>query len=1754
MDDLVGILKRELDEFMATHASTVLSNMGEERKDDVCLSEVERIGTMWAVMASRNFAVAIDTLLEWQSGRLDGSLFGHVGLWLTGHVLRTVLRNSLNASSDSPVWDTLIAAAFNVLSEWNRLESCVGANRSFFGFNTTPSKPTNDFLLQEAVHNLWKENFGLMGTSAIRSIKQHFLNDLEHLAATGVTKESYINNFSTLRLCLIRPHATFDAAAQASTSFLRILTSCTHKVHKPTVRLVALQVLAAILTRELTGLSTAGLRAYHDVNGCDAATTADWTSLLGDLHAIGVKQSMKKRFSVVAWHLRLAVLMLSNADMFCKWWKVDAQALLQAYGQHNASIPFLHLVELLLRHLIKRHVAASTAPRSAIAPADADVMEIVNAIQAWCFTNSKHKTKKMRVIFSVLSRLSLCIAAYNMPYALDNHIHHLIVDANSIYEVRRLVGLQSLWHVLQHTGHVHSPTMAAHFSLVLDSAALAQALPALGDVVNHVLMACRSHLDAPIRSGKANEFKHWIATQTLEAAIYCTQVLYSHMTFDAETKLHLLIRSAIHDEECLRIAGAGTLSCLARTLGDSSIFRALVACTLQSTKAGTTSTLVGVLHSIIQDPAVPTWSTLDSDLEPVEALGLILLCHAHTEVRRGALKVLDAVRALRQGRLQSTKINAMDIVTGIDGDLQKTLGLQAADKHLALEAGGVIQWLARTQGAEAQPSSQDIEWLWSLSLTTLFPRLCEICPNLIDHVWTAATDRVFAIEPHLPDDDNADVCTPSQWRNLSIFVCATATATKADVVGAFLQHQSKYLSSLSLDQRISATLALSSTHSAAHVELLERLSTMESQAFPDKRPLQRGLTRKDVFAHPPSMSKQPAVLQWVLARCVRSLVQHRIQLWSNGHYRDLVLRVVDKLYAALTTQEQLLAQPNGWRWWIRLEFCAMVESIVHQNNLLAAAVEADDDGNAAAAAVVTTATREQWFVAMWQWCSDQRTHTAPSASSVAMLLPCYSMPTDETSWQLYELTKRAYRAMAMLMVGPVFNDPAPCFAWMDGSFAVGMDEDLQAIVASGLRLLVHSDPGGIIPQTIDRCFFVDAASCAVATQYLHVVASIAVDLRDEFEANRSCLCELLFVALLHLSTPDDRAAVHILVTMGQDRDVVPHAFQPHNAKATTTRQLQLVTKQIALRWASHSVDVLQVMLSYVAKCTANPTLQTHVMAHCSPWVHQLDVIDRQCMSLLFRLTHDHVGALPSLSALWLDVCRAKDYRHVPTIVAFLFGLATREKLDTAKRVLNWMSASPMDSQQLIRCILNYAQDGPATFATSCVTVLLLSALAVSQVDDATRIVVAHRVFSVLHMELHDRATCHDEMFTGVEEDGLALVQAMVHNDSSMRFLSLQNAIQEYLASVVPPLTDAARDRVEPTATPVALFESLVDSFCRHALTDSQQSDWVTMAVDAFTSERFDARFGLLLYRVLRPPFDGGVCIRVMDLLTTAIDSPDLARFLPDYLVTLTSIAAAMPDAKLVLYPQLLWITVALLHHNHYAFQLPALHLLNAFVTKATFHAPIVQDMLEARRPSALASSSKASPAVSVDILLAACRHVDSQESADVVRSIVRAVLGSTVDSKLHCVLCTAVLLPQLSLCNPPTAPSNGWSIRQELGFLWRVQHEAQVADIFLAQDGTEAAWHMSHDLGRLLMAGLSNLDEEKAFFDTLLVILNGRCDHLKRPTLELLQKMVQAAPEHFWKRNTSLLAALTRIMRTTNANDAAWPVLVSVLSTLLPCP
>ncbi|KAF0744989.1 hypothetical protein Ae201684_000572 [Aphanomyces euteiches] len=743
-----------------------------------------------------------------------------------------------------------------------------------------------------------------------------------------------------------------------------------------------------------------------------------------------------------------------------------------------------------------------------------------------------------------------------------------------------------------------------------------------------------------------------------------------------------------------------------------------------------------------------------------------------------------------------------------------------------------------------------------------------------------------------------------------------------------------------------------------------------------------------------------------------------------------------------------------------------------------------------------------------------------------MLLPC-SRVDAQAPWQQYLLTKRAYSAMAMLLIGPPFN-LSSCFSWIDACFALPNAVELQAIVASGLRLLVQSEHAAIIPQCVDRCYYHDPAASQVAKQYLDVVASVLVDLIDEFQRSSS-LCELIFAALLHLHQRDNHAAIHILTALTDDSAKAAYLVETK----TTPRHTQFLLCQIAPKWKERSLDVLQLMISFVAKCST-PHLQAHILSLSPSWAQQLSSMDRSLLTHLFRLTHDNLQ-LAALNTLWLELSRCHDYRHVRVLVEFFFSLATREKLQTATHVFKWITPSSVDVQQILGEIMRQAQ-AETTFATSCLAVTFLATLSF-HMDDHVGAVASRWAFNILFTTLRDKSTL-DEMFATIEEDCMSIIEAMIDRDA-LGYDSLLGMLRNYLASSSSGPDDDSTGR--PT---VDEYEAFLESFCL-SLTPERQDAWTRTSIASILSAAHDASFCLLSYRLLRPPFDGTFCLQLTARLTAALDDPDAAPMVHEYLLTLTEMAASMPPNKLVLFPRLLWTTVSLLNDRGGSNQVTALCLLHQLVSKPTFQEPIMQDLLAAQSPSS-------SRDVTLEILVAVCRHLNSLESEPQVVAIVRCLLGSNVETKLHCVMYTAILLPQLVAKR--MEPSKTLDARQELSYLWRLQQQHALARCFL--DEMQSPWKLAPlAVGKLIMASLASPDEEKMFFDVLLGILNGQCTNLIAPTIELLHGLLQAAaPPLFWKRNAMLLATLTRILRSTDANDTSWPVLVSLLSTLMPCP
>lgn len=80
-----------------------------------------------------------------------------------------------------------------------------------------------------------------------------------------------------------------------------------------------------------------------------------------------------------------------------------------------------------------------------------------------------------------------------------------------------------------------------------------------------------------------------------------------------------------------------------------------------------------------------------------------------------------------------------------------------------------------------------------------------------------------------------------------------------------------------------------------------------------------------------------------------------------------------------------------------------------------------------------------------------------------------------------------------------------------------------------------------------------------------------------------------------------------------------------------------------------------------------------------------------------------------------------------------------------------------------------------------------------------------------------------------------------------------------------------------------------------------------------------ARFAVIMYGLLAPEFNGDVFLAILELLHVALDEHlhDPAAYEPlicDCLALLARMVERMPDPKLALYPQVLWVCTALLNH------------------------------------------------------------------------------------------------------------------------------------------------------------------------------------------------------------------------------------------------
>ncbi|GLE07609.1 hypothetical protein PINS_up018212 [Pythium insidiosum] len=139
---------------------------------------------------------------------------------------------------------------------------------------------------------------------------------------------------------------------------------------------------------------------------------------------------------------------------------------------------------------------------------------------------------------------------------------------------------------------------------------------------------------------------------------------------------------------------------------------------------------------------------------------------------------------------------------------------------------------------------------------------------------------------------------------------------------------------------------------------------------------------------------------------------------------------------------------------------------------------------------------------------------------------------------------------------------------------------------------------------------------------------------------------------------------------------------------------------------------------------------------------------------------------------------------------------------------------------------------------------------------------------------------------------------------------------------------------------------------------------VTARSEALTQQLCSCvQFALKTYRLLAPPFHGDVLLSLMELLHVSLEDQRRSEFGALILVTLSSLqhlVAVMPVTKLVLYPQVLWVSVALLNHcRDSTLYAASLELLIAVLDKPGFATNrLLQDVLLWQAPRTMERRAK----------------------------------------------------------------------------------------------------------------------------------------------------------------------------------------------------
>lgn len=939
-------LRNALDEYVATYGNTIKVQNGNEDlfKFEIWVEKLHQLIKFWAALSRNNVQVVAAALLEWKN--TNGGLNSEVCSWVSGRIILDVLKQVETKVGNGQVEKLLDVCLEQCHSTVKKLERRNSETTGFFTFKSMNSKPVACTGFELCVQTVWRKIIGVLSEKNLSLVIHRLENEINGIPKTASTaKFNFILNFRYVRL-----HIAKSTTLHLIITFLIAFQPSISSSNKMAVRVAAVQTLADILKAEID--ESNNLNVLHQMKD------VDWMNTLQSLHKLSRKLCNKRDLAASAWELCVATLCVGTDTLFYRCWKEDAQQLLRYHSQSKDENALLTIQYLVKQLMVRYQTSGNTMP------ATKDLMEIVNTIQAWCFTIPKQKNVERFYdnIVPPLVALTLHIASFNMSYVFQSHLVGLITEAEVVYDERRFIGLKALSKICQ---RINGKVPLADSTMPsLNKESFDNELCPIGPILAQIIIECNAifGIDTILNNSRAvtrasgsiiklSEYKQTLGLKTFCAALSCIPYCYDILGTYQGHIIEILSKCIVNAEPSVR-EEALLVHC--KLSGNCSVFFSL--CTIVARFAlelrdedydAISQTIIVISKMFEKTKSFDDSPEYQSLMVLVESLCITQLCSSNLDLRASSIQLLGTIRQIRC-QIESSITSVLDII-------------ESCESSMAPQFSSAMKNKAVSVYSLAMDTSDSSAFRWAKCLSLLFGQVGLQCLEVAASSWNVINAKAFQLEPSLVNPGDYDISSienVSRWARYAILASATAFPQKDSNVSQgkeatisnisierMLKRICRFLSSGSYVQRKYAVLALGSVHPLSHRIMLECLIPLQAEAFAETSPEPID-TGSMSFLSPTSSSrrhsrvlKQRALKitsqmdsQWAIGRCYRMVLENAQPLsWKSKTIRTRTLQFLENMQIRLTDYQgkhndnvsSLLAM-------MQQDFSAIVEMVVEQ--------------------------------------------------------------------------------------------------------------------------------------------------------------------------------------------------------------------------------------------------------------------------------------------------------------------------------------------------------------------------------------------------------------------------------------------------------------------------------------------------------------------------------------------------------------------------------------------------------------------------------------------------------------------------------------------------------------------------------------------------------------------------------------------------------------------------------------------------------